>query len=100
MSTGDSTPQTPGQISLSRKSLLTSVLIQIVRDVAQGSEAERNDVIRWLANIKDVEAIALPLGFNPDDLRLRIAELFRLSPALTVHYAKRLIDEIKNEARG
>lgn len=99
MSTGDSTPQTPGQISSSKKSLLTSVLIQIVRDVAQGSESERSDVIKWLSNIKDVEAIALPLGFNPDDLRLRIAELFRLSPALTVHYAKRLIDEIKNGAR-
>lgn len=74
---------------------MASVLIQVIKDVAQGTEAERNDVIRWLAKINDVRAIVEPLGFNAEEMRLRIAELFKMSPALTVHYARRLIEEIK-----
>lgn len=94
-STGASTRKRRALKSVSSQSLLSSVLIQVIKDVAQGTEAERNDVIRWLAKIDDVRAVVEPLGFNAEDMRLRIAELFRMTPALTVHYARRLIEEIK-----
>jgi hypothetical protein len=71
------------------------VLIQVIKDAGWGSVNQRNDVIRWLAKIDDVRAIVEPLGLNAEDTRMQIAHLFRVSPALSVHYAQQLIARLK-----
>jgi hypothetical protein len=71
------------------------VLIQAIKDAGWGGVRERNDVIRWLSKIDDFRRIVEPLGLNAEDVRMQIANLFRVSPALSVHYAQQLIARIK-----
>lgn len=94
MSTGDSTRTTREPTSTSKKSLMLSVLIRAVRDVVQGSQGERMDVLKWLANREDFTTIVEPLGLDPEVTRLRIASLFKYSPALRAHYASRMIQDL------
>jgi len=54
-------------------------------------------VIRWLASPDDVQSVVEPLGLDPQVVRLRIASLFRHSPALTVHYARKLMADIVDD---
>jgi hypothetical protein len=80
--------------------MMLSVLMQVIRDVAKGNPAERADVIRWLSSPDDVASVVEPLGLDPEVIRLKIASLFRHSPALTVHYAGKLMIEIStNQVR-
>lgn len=81
-------------------SLRISVLIQAVKDLVQGNQKRRTEVLAWLASPEDFKAIVEPLGLDPDSLRRRLAGLMLHSPALRVHYAIKMIEELKKMEPG
>ena len=76
-------------------SLRISVVIQAIKDLVQGNQKRRTEVLAWLATPEDFKAIVGPLGLDPDNLRRRLAGLMLHSPALRVHYATKMIEELK-----
>lgn len=103
MSIGDLMKPDPEPASTSRKSthqrdtqksiLLKSVLVQAIKDCL-GSAKARAEVIVWLVS-DDFPKIVEPLGYNADELRLKIATILTFdSKAMATHYCNKLLQEI------
>lgn len=78
----------------SKSILCRHVMLRAIRDAVGGTEAERKDVIRWLAS-PDFPLICGLAGVPPDEWRRRIADLFRQSTGLRVYYANKMIEELR-----
>lgn len=78
----------------SKSTLCKHVILRAIKDAVSGTEAERKDVIRWLAS-PDFPLICGVAGVPPDIWRHRIAELFRQTTGLRVYYANKMIDELR-----
>ena len=74
-------------------SLLKSVLVQAIKDCV-GTEEQRAEVIHWLVS-PDFQRIVGPLGYEPNDMRLKIANILtQKGSAMAVHYCNKLLEEI------
>jgi len=92
---GVSTATTPA--SLSPSTLSRMVMCQAIRDIVNGSESARNEVVHWLVS-DDFKEICHHAQVDPDEYRIQIANLYRCSPALMVYYAKKLTQELRTGA--
>jgi hypothetical protein len=73
--------------------LCRRVVGQAIKDVIRGTDRQRADVLMWLAT-KDFEDLCSAAHIPAGEWKLRIAELFRSSPGMRMHYAKKMLEEL------
>lgn len=78
----------------SKSTLCRHVILRAIRDAVSGTEAERKDVIRWLAS-PDFTLICTVANLPPEVWQKRIADLFRQTTGLRVYYANKMIEELR-----
>jgi hypothetical protein len=73
--------------------LLKRVVAQALKDAVSEHAKLRSEVVHWLVS-PDFITIMQKLQLDPDEWRLKIANLFRDSRQLAVWRARRLNDEL------